>query len=178
MSSGIQSNFVAAVTRFDTAVVTFVGARRQRPVARLMLALTHAGDTESWFLQGLLLSLIHPMPGTVFAHIAVAALAASGVAQLLKRSWKRPRPSAAVPGFLPACQVPDCFSFPSGHSCVAFAVASALQGFGALGTFELALACGVGSSRVYLGAHYPLDVVVGASVGWMVGAATRVLLAP
>ena len=90
MSSGIQSNFVAAVTRFDTAIVTFVGARRKRPVARFMLALTHAGDTESWFLQGLLLSLIHPMPGTVFAHIAVAALAASGVAQLLKRSWKRP----------------------------------------------------------------------------------------
>ena len=177
MSSGIQSDFVAAVTRIDAAVVTFVGARRQRRIARLMLALTHAGDTESWFLQGLLLCLVHPTPGTVFAHIAVSALAATAVAQLLKRSWKRPRPSAAISGFLPACQVPDCFSFPSGHSCVAFAVASALQGFGALGTFELALAFGIGSSRVYLGSHYPLDVVIGASVGWLVGAATRMLLA-
>lgn len=177
MSSGIQSELFATVTRLDAAVVTFLGARRKRRIARFMLALTHAGDTESWFLQGLLLCLVHPTPGKVFGHIAVSALAATAVAQLLKRSWKRPRPSAAISGFLPACQVPDCFSFPSGHSCVAFAVASALQGFGSLGTFELALAFGIGSSRVYLGAHYPLDVVIGGTVGWFIGAATRTLLA-
>jgi undecaprenyl-diphosphatase len=141
-----------------------------------MQALTHAGDTESWFLQGAVLTAVHERSGLLFSVIACSTLLATGVAQVLKRLWRRPRPVVAIEGFEAACAVPDCFSFPSGHTAVAFSVAFATQGFGTLGSVELALALGIASSRVYLGAHYPLDVVAGAVVGIVTGTLTRLLL--
>lgn len=40
----------------------------------------------------------------------------------------------------------------------------------------VALAFAIALSRVYLGAHYPLDVAIGACIGLLCGGATRVLL--
>ena len=53
----------------------------------------------------------------------------------------------------------------------------ALAGAGLLGPAAVALAVGIGLSRVYLGAHYPLDVAAGAMLGTMAGAAARLLVA-
>jgi undecaprenyl-diphosphatase len=68
---------------------------------------------------------------------------------------------------------PDVFSFPSGHTAAAFAVAIALAGYGWLGPFHLSLAFAIAMSRVYLGAHYPLDVAAGAVVGLFAGMLAR-----
>jgi undecaprenyl-diphosphatase len=71
---------------------------------------------------------------------------------------------------------PDAFSFPSGHTAAAFGAATALAGAGhGLGSLVLALAVGIAVSRVYLGAHYPLDVVAGAILGIGAGAAARLI---
>jgi undecaprenyl-diphosphatase len=81
-------------------------------------------------------------------------------------------------GFEALAENPDRFSFPSGHTTAAFAAAVALAGapYG-LGPAALVLAVGIGASRVYLGAHYPLDVGVGVVLGSLSGAATRLVLA-
>jgi membrane-associated phospholipid phosphatase len=55
-------------------------------------------------------------------------------------------------------------SFPSGHSMVAFALAEVYgDAYGRYWTYPLAAV--VGYSRIYLGAHWPSDVVAGALVG-------------
>jgi undecaprenyl-diphosphatase len=65
-------------------------------------------------------------------------------------------------------------SFPSGHaaSAAAFATGAAIE-LAPAGPPLALLAAAVGASRVYVGVHYPLDVLVGASVGAGVGRLSR-----
>jgi undecaprenyl-diphosphatase len=62
-------------------------------------------------------------------------------------------------------EVPDRFSFPSGHACAAMSVAIGFAvAFPALAAPLLVLAWLVGFSRVVLGVHYPGDVLVGQAI--------------
>ena len=86
----------------------------------------------------------------------------------IKSVFQEPRPCRALPhAFLvEACPPVDDYAFPSNHTTVAFAFAAAFFLIDRrLGAVSLLAAVAMGASRVYVGAHYPHDVAVGALVG-------------
>jgi undecaprenyl-diphosphatase len=109
---------------------------------------------------------------------AAAALVANVLLVVLKRRVRRRRPceEAPHPLFLDL-KPPDPFSFPSGHSMNAFAVCTvlALQFPPAAPALAL-LAASIAASRVVLGMHYVSDVIVGSTMGALLGGAAFVLL--
>lgn len=165
---------IARLLILDELLFRRIGAFRPTLAVKLMRSLTHLGDAGSWIVVALFLL----GSGSIRLGLLMgtsAALAAL-VSQVLKRAARRPRPSN-LPGFVALIENPDAFSFPSGHAAAAFAVAVALLGQGVgLGPLALVLAGLIGLSRVYLGAHYPLDVAIGAMLGSGCGALARWLV--
>lgn len=86
---------------------------------------------------------------------------------ILKNVIARPRPFEMLNQLQVLINKPTDFSFPSGHTANSFAVAGAIYLFGnkkwGIGAFILAGA--IGFSRLYLGVHYPSDVICGGLVG-------------
>ena len=87
------------------------------------------------------------------------------ITQTAKRLFNRPRPWKSLGWARVVKSVSCAYSFPSGHTCSAFSIALVLSS--ALPTISLVLfllATLVGISRIYLGCHYPSDVLTGSMV--------------
>ena len=111
-------------------------------------------------------------------RIAGTGLAAWAAAKALKRATARGRPGdhdeATV---LRMGSADHGLGFPSGHAAVVATLVGALtesQG-GALTALGIALAGVVGVSRIYVGAHYPLDVIGGYALGASIAATYQVV---
>lgn len=105
--------------------------------------------------------------------LASAALAML-IAQVITRIWARDRPFAAhADAHVWGRRSPDP-SFPSDHASAAFGIAFAVFLFDrAVGLIFIAAATLISVGRIFVGAHYPADVLAGALVG--VGAALLVV---
>lgn len=93
------------------------------------------------------------------------------LANLAKAVAERPRPYQVVADAVLRQTPAHGTSFPSSHTSVAVATVIALLPFlpRALSAPAIAYAVLVAWSRIYLGVHFPLDVVGGAGVGMVVG---------
>ena len=106
---------------------------------------------------------------TVIA-VAFADWSAMGIKALVDRD--RPPLDYAEPKTL--VPVPHDASFPSGHAATSFSAATMLSfAFPRLAPALFVLAAAVAFSRVYVGVHYPLDVIGGAVLGVLVAVALR-----
>ena len=119
---------ISHLVLLDQKLFLRIGELRSAGVTRAMRALTHVGDATGWIAIGLFLIA---SSGSAARHgllLGTAALLATIVSQALKRSCCRPRPSIGLPGFVAVVENPDRFSFPSGHSAAAVAVAARRSG--------------------------------------------------
>jgi undecaprenyl-diphosphatase len=143
-----------------------------------MVAATRGGDGWLWCGVGLAVALDG---GTErFRALLAAVLAVSvGIALFLslKRACGRKRPCAMEPHSWATLLPPDQFSFPSGHTITAFAMALSLGVFYPVMLLGLLFcAFSVALSRILLGMHFLSDVLVGAAIGSGLGYAAALLL--
>jgi len=133
----------------------------ERKVARFSLLGEHAGV---WLLLGATESLRSSGERRTRWARATGAVAGTYAANTaLKLVVRRIRPE--LPGLPPLMSTPTHFSFPSAHSSTSFAGALAYSRAGFPATPLYALTLGLALSRLYLGVHYPSDVLAGALFG-------------
>jgi undecaprenyl-diphosphatase len=143
-----------------------------------MIAATRGGDGWLWYAMGLIVALFggaDRVPALASAFVAVSL----GIAVFLKlkRAIGRRRPCAMEPHCWATLLPPDQFSFPSGHTITAFAVALALGSYyPTMLPGLLFCAASVAASRILLGMHFLTDVIAGAALGAGLGELCAVLL--
>ena len=110
--------------------------------------------------------------------MALGDLSGQLISYGLKQAIGRERPNLAYAEPKPLVHAPHDGSFPSGHATVSFACATLLSFYvpRAAPLFFL-LAAAIAWSRVYVGVHYPLDVLGGAALGVLIAIALRWLSA-
>jgi membrane-associated phospholipid phosphatase len=110
---------------------------------------------------------------------AVAALLALGIGQIIGGAIDRSRPFEALSGVHLLVDRTTDFSFPSDHATVAGAVAVGLLFANRRwGNIAAVLALLMAFTRVYVGAHYPSDVLGGLALGAAVAAAGVFVVVP
>jgi undecaprenyl-diphosphatase len=149
-----------------------------------MIWATRLGDGWLWLTTGLFLMLGGSEYHKVLAAVAVSAGITNILVVLLKRRFRRSRPGDYEPNpFFLGSPINgqhfsfDRFSFPSGHSMNAFAVATVLSlAFPAVGPAFVVVAASIALSRLVLGQHFVSDVAAGSAIGALVGALSFYLL--
>ncbi len=132
-----------------------------------MLASTRGGDGWLWYATGAMVLMFGGRSRWAAVSSAVVAVGL-GIALFLrlKRAFGRRRPCAMEPHCWATLLPPDQFSFPSGHTITAFAVALSLAAFyPAMLAGLLFCAASVAASRILLGMHFLTDVLAGAAIG-------------
>ncbi|MCS7254014.1 MAG: phosphatase PAP2 family protein [Armatimonadota bacterium] len=173
--------FVEPIKEVDAKLLKLLNPDCEHKFAdMLMLTVTHLGKNALFWL--LLIVWLWCCKG--FKRMAMALIAVLLVLSLtdlltgrfMKDIWKRPRPAlveAGVRTIEPAGKSP---SFPSAHAANWFAAARALSHFIPEGKPSLfVIASLVAYSRIYLGVHYPSDVIAGCIVGYAVASIVLLL---
>ncbi len=113
----------------------------------------------------------------MFLLVATTALTTNFITSLFKYAVERDRPPTVVLDPEPLVGVPSTSSFPSGHTSTSFACAYVISRLAPrLTVYVFVLAALIGVSRIYVGVHYPLDVLAGAILGVLVAKALLMLL--
>lgn len=136
----------------------------------LFVALSRIGSLALvWLVLAVVGAVVWRRP-SVLAWVVIAVFSSDLIALVLKRITDRPRPSVTYAEPEALVRTPLDHSFPSGHAATSFAAATLFARFDRRAAVPLfALAAAIAWSRVYVGVHYPLDVLGGAVLGVLVG---------
>jgi len=173
-----------ATVGVDTALLHYVIQLRTPWLDDVMLVSSAlAGGGFLWIVLALIASL-YPRHRAAAWRLLLAIAVSLGVTDgLLKPVFDRPRPFTVISDLHVIDGKPVTSSFPSGHAARATAAAIAGARMLPAATWLLwPFAIVVGVSRVYIGVHWPSDVVVGAAIGiacaWFVLGGRKTTVAP
>lgn len=136
----------------------------------VFLFITHLGDRGMIWIV-LSVCLLIPRKTRQIGIMGLLALLGSLLVNnmLVKNLVARQRPFYVIEGLSILIDTPSEFSFPSGHTASSFAAAFVF--FRHLpkkyGIPAVVLAALIGLSRLYIGVHYPTDVLFGVLSGWL-----------
>ena len=162
-------NILEKVQSFDSNILLYIQEHIRTDVANpFWIFYTHLGDMGILWVIVAIVLLCFKKSRRVGVTVTISLLLGFIVTNLiLKGLVARTRPFYAVEGLQALISYPKDYSFPSGHSTIWFA--------GGTTTFLtlnkkysfifLILAIMMGFSRMYVGVHYPTDVLAGMIIG-------------
>lgn len=170
---------VSGIRTIDRALFAAIFRVKWPPLTALMRTLTTAGTAgATWgfiaFGAFLATGLEPPRLLVPWLAIIVSWLVAEGT----KYFFNRARPHVSDTAIAPLIKTPSSSSFPSGHSATAAAGSITLAALYPSFAPALLLAGFLTAlSRVYLGVHYPVDVLAGLLIGTVTAAGMLALAA-
>ena len=175
---GIHMNtFLQSVQNLDGEILLQIQQHlRTDMLTPFMKIVTFLGNGGwFWILCAVVLLAVPKTRKTGYAAVLSLIFGVIVTNLLLKNIVARPRPFAEIEALIPLIAKPTDFSFPSGHTTASFAVALVMLRMlpKKIGIPAVVLAALVAFSRLYLGVHYPTDVLVGFVVA-LVGSSLAV----
>ncbi len=159
-----------AIFRFDSSILLWIQNNvRSGFLTPIMNVITHLGDKGILWIAVTLALLIYRKTRRVGVFCLVSMVIGLVVTNLVLKNWvARVRPYELIEGLECLVGVQKDFSFPSGHATNSLACAWVLfrrapkKWWGAV---ALVMAILISLSRLYVGVHYPTDVLGGAVIG-------------
>jgi undecaprenyl-diphosphatase len=160
------------VSDLDRRLEDWIAEHRAGVLDPVFVGATHAGSMGAvWLVIGVAVAIALRRP-LVFPLVLAAVVLANLSTTALKEAVDRPRPT----GVDMLVSTPTSPSFPSGHAAMSAAAAVVLcAAVPRLAPMFVLLAATIAFSRVYVGVHYPSDVLAGAAVGVFVATALLLL---
>lgn len=159
------------MNQFEASIILWIQENLRGALDGLWLFITHLGDEGIlWIILGIILLFwkkTRPIGLTMLISLLFDFLM---INVTLKDLIARPRPFVVNEAITPLItDVSPYRSFPSGHSGGSFAAMFSLYRWvpKKVGVPALILAALVALSRLYVGVHYPTDILAGCVVGFM-----------
>ena len=156
------------MNQFEVSILLWIQENLRGVLDGFWVFVTHLGDGGYlWIAIGLTL-LLFKKTRAVGISVLLALLINLCITNIsLKNIIARPRPFHVNPELMTLIKHPSSFSFPSGHTSGSFTAALVLFHLmpKKIGVPAVVLATMIGFSRMYVGVHYPTDVLGGIVVG-------------
>lgn len=155
------------VLNWDISIFKYINNRLKCSFLDIVMPrLTHLGGVR-FSIAGCLFILCFFRRSALGLETLFAMIGSHLIVQVVKRFCSRRRPYLSISGtkIWEALVLKD-YSFPSGHTTASFSLAATLAiNFPVIAPLIMGLAFLVGISRIYLGLHYPSDILIGAALG-------------